>query len=95
MAMHHDMAIEFTCDPEVDFVRGMIPHHDGAIKMCQIVRNAVQSNTVGSHEGMSGMAGHDMHGRRMMASMTMSPPSASPASMHSTMGAMSSGESGG
>ena len=33
MVMHHGMAIEFTCDVEVDFVRGMIPHHAGAVKM--------------------------------------------------------------
>ena len=41
MAMHHGMAIDFTCDPEVDFVRGMIPHHRGAVEMCNIVRAVV------------------------------------------------------
>ena len=43
MAMHHGMAIQFTCDAEVDFVRGMIPHHAGAITMCDIVRASVAS----------------------------------------------------
>jgi len=35
--MHHDMAIEFTGDADVDFVRGMIPHHQGAIDMAKVV----------------------------------------------------------
>ena len=35
--MHRDMAIAFTGDADVDFVRGMIPHHQGAIDMAKIV----------------------------------------------------------
>ena len=35
--MHRDMAIEFTSDPDVDFARGMIPHHQGAIDMSRVV----------------------------------------------------------
>jgi uncharacterized protein (DUF305 family) len=35
--MHRDMAIEFTGDPDVDFARAMIPHHQGAIDMAQAV----------------------------------------------------------
>ncbi len=34
--MHGDMAIEYTGDTDVDFVRGMIPHHQGAIDMAKI-----------------------------------------------------------
>ena len=34
--MHQDMAIEYTGDPDVDFVRSMIPHHQGAIDMAKI-----------------------------------------------------------
>lgn len=37
MSMYDGMAIEYTCDHEVDFVRGMIAHHDGAVKMCEVV----------------------------------------------------------
>ncbi len=35
--MHRDMAISFSGNADVDFVRGMIPHHQGAIDMAQVV----------------------------------------------------------
>ena len=35
--MHSDMANEFTGNADVDFMRGMIPHHQGAIDMARIV----------------------------------------------------------
>lgn len=36
-AMHSGMAIEFTGNPDVDFIKGMIPHHEGAVAMAKIV----------------------------------------------------------
>ena len=35
--MHEGMAIEFTGNADVDFIRGMIPHHQGAVDMAKIV----------------------------------------------------------
>lgn len=34
--MHQDMDITFTGDVDVDFVRGMIAHHQGAIDMAKV-----------------------------------------------------------
>jgi hypothetical protein len=35
--MHRDMDIAFTGDPDIDFMKGMIPHHAGAIDMAKVV----------------------------------------------------------
>lgn len=34
--MHKDMDIAYSGDPDVDFAKGMIPHHQGAIDMAKI-----------------------------------------------------------
>ena len=36
-AMHSGMAIPFTGNADVDFIAGMIPHHQGAVEMAKIV----------------------------------------------------------
>jgi uncharacterized protein (DUF305 family) len=35
--MHRDMNIQFSGAADADFVRGMIPHHQGAIDMAKVV----------------------------------------------------------
>ena len=34
--MHEDMAITYSGDVDTDFLRGMIPHHQGAIDMAKV-----------------------------------------------------------
>ena len=35
--MHKDMTITFTGNADVDFIKGMLPHHQGAVDMAKIV----------------------------------------------------------
>ena len=35
--MHKDMTMSFTGDADVDFIKGMLPHHQGAVDMAKIV----------------------------------------------------------
>ena len=37
MKMHKEMDIAFTGNADADFVKGMIPHHQGAVEMAKIV----------------------------------------------------------
>jgi uncharacterized protein (DUF305 family) len=36
-AMHKDMDIELMGKPDVDFIAGMIPHHEGAVEMAKVL----------------------------------------------------------
>jgi len=36
--MHKDMMIDPTGNADIDFVKGMIPHHQGAIDMAKILK---------------------------------------------------------
>lgn len=34
--MHSNMNIKYTREPDVDFILGMIPHHQGALEMAKV-----------------------------------------------------------
>jgi uncharacterized protein (DUF305 family) len=44
--MHRDMDIKYSGDADVDFVRGMIPHHQGAIDMAKVALGSARDEQV-------------------------------------------------
>lgn len=44
--MHQNMDIPYTGDPDVDFVRSMIPHHQGAIDMAKVAQKNAKDEQV-------------------------------------------------
>lgn len=42
-AMHSAMSVRFSCDHSADFVRSMIPHHKGAVAMCEVLTTHVDA----------------------------------------------------
>jgi uncharacterized protein (DUF305 family) len=45
--MHREMAISFSGNPDVDFVRAMIAHHQGAVDMAKVVKAFGSDATIG------------------------------------------------
>jgi len=44
--MHRDMDIPYSGDPDVDFVRSMIPHHQGAIDMAKVALQTAKDDQI-------------------------------------------------
>lgn len=44
--MHQDMDIPYTGDSDVDFVRSMVPHHQGAIDMAKVALQNTKDDQV-------------------------------------------------
>jgi len=42
--MHDLMAVKYTCSHSLDFVRMMLPHHAGAVDMCDILTETTQDS---------------------------------------------------
>ena len=53
--MHHGMAIRFSGDVATDFVRGMIPHHQGALDMCEVLVEKLSCLKVWDPEALDGL----------------------------------------
>jgi len=61
MQMHRGMAINFTGSADVDFVRGMIAHHIGALDMCRVLIHnltCVEQDNMGGLDGLVHFCNH-------------------------------------
>ena len=55
MKMHSGMAINFSGDVALDFVRAMVPHHQGALDMCEVLLDDLTCTPWENVEQLDGM----------------------------------------
>eukprot|EP00930_Biecheleria_cincta_P034744 TRINITY_DN2396_c0_g5_i1.p1 TRINITY_DN2396_c0_g5~~TRINITY_DN2396_c0_g5_i1.p1 ORF type:complete len:391 (-),score=56.22 TRINITY_DN2396_c0_g5_i1:144-1199(-) len=62
--MHNGMAINFTGNPEYDFLAAMIPHHEGASRMCDVYLNSAQHLGGGGNRGIQSLCYNITYGAK-------------------------------
>lgn len=65
--MHNGMAINFTGNPEYDFLAAMIPHHEGASQMCDVYLNSAHHLGGGGNLGIQSLCYNITYGAKKWA----------------------------